>query len=191
MAQKLIILFGGSCSAKTTTEKFLVENFLCSNLTSMTTRAPRFGEINEVDYHFVDEFDFNCTEKLNKIEITPEWLYGVSVSEFMRHQDLDIVYSVINIDLAIDLINNLRKHNRIKSTIEIVIVNFDIPTEDRVKCMKTRGMSDEEIEFRLSREDPIDSAFDKLINVPNVRYEVYSDSLNPSTQEGICKLIYK
>lgn len=59
MIDTLVLLLGSSGAGKTTLQKLLCDTYGFSRLVTTTTRAPREGEIPDVDYHFVsqDEFD--------------------------------------------------------------------------------------------------------------------------------------
>ena len=48
----MIILVGESASGKSTIEKILTEKYGYKKTISYTTRQPRDGEINGVNYHF-------------------------------------------------------------------------------------------------------------------------------------------
>lgn len=81
---KLLTLTGPSCSGKTTMLNELVANHGFKAVVSHTTRLPRKGEVDGVDYYFVSETWFNAALKENKFveSITFNGAsYGVSVSE--------------------------------------------------------------------------------------------------------------
>lgn len=56
---KIIVLLGESGCGKTTIARELVDRYGYKSVVSHTTRNPRQGEVNGVDYHFItnDEFD--------------------------------------------------------------------------------------------------------------------------------------
>jgi guanylate kinase len=60
MEKKVVVIAGPSGSGKNTLIRSITSRFpKCTMLTTVTTRPPRSGEVNGVDYHFysVDEFD--------------------------------------------------------------------------------------------------------------------------------------
>lgn len=59
----MLVLIGASASGKTDTAKFLMEHFGIKKIITCTTRSPRAGEVNDVDYHFLPMDKF---EKLKK-----------------------------------------------------------------------------------------------------------------------------
>lgn len=54
----MIILVGPSACGKTVMAKALIEKFNFKKFVTTTTRKMRIGEINDADYHFVDEQTF-------------------------------------------------------------------------------------------------------------------------------------
>lgn len=54
----IICLLGASGSGKSTLEEELSKKFGYKKIVSHTTRKPRIGEINGVDYHFIDNARF-------------------------------------------------------------------------------------------------------------------------------------
>ena len=82
----MIVLVGGCCAGKTTLLDVLVYKFGYDRLTTYTTRPPRKGELEGVDYHFITNEQF---DKLNKDGFFAEttsynvasgetWKYGTS-----------------------------------------------------------------------------------------------------------------
>lgn len=80
---KIIALFGKSASGKDTIQKWIVSN--CQNtkgIVSCTTRPPREGEIDGVNYHFLSVEEF--TKKVldgTMLEATAfrDWFYGTPI----------------------------------------------------------------------------------------------------------------
>lgn len=83
---KLLVLFGKSGSGKDTIEKWLVRTCHFHKAVSYTTRPPREGEINGINYHFISPQEF--IELINKKEIIEyfvfnNWYYGTAKSEIL------------------------------------------------------------------------------------------------------------
>jgi guanylate kinase len=56
----VITLTGPTCAGKSTIERVLQDRFGCGRAISHTTRQPRAGEANGVEYHFVDDATYSA-----------------------------------------------------------------------------------------------------------------------------------
>lgn len=84
MKNLIVTLTGPSASGKSTLERMLVERGL-QRVISHTTRAPRSGEVDGVDYHFVTEEQFKLLHARGEFLETAEFAnarYGASATEF-------------------------------------------------------------------------------------------------------------
>src|SRR3569832_428159 len=84
--KKLTTLTGPSCAGKSTLEKMMAERG-CMKAVSTTTRSPRAGEVDGVDYYFVSKEKFLTMATLDMfIEMVKfgEHYFGVSVAELVR-----------------------------------------------------------------------------------------------------------
>src|SRR3569832_2784359 len=84
--KKLTTLTGPSCAGKSTLEKMMAERG-CMKAVSTTTRSPRAGEVDGVDYYFVSKEKFLTMATLDMfIEMVKfgEHHYGVTVAELER-----------------------------------------------------------------------------------------------------------
>lgn len=57
-AHKLIVITGATGTGKTTVSAYLRDNYRIHRVMTHTTRPPRTGEQNGVDYYFVDTGKF-------------------------------------------------------------------------------------------------------------------------------------
>ena len=64
----IIVLIGASGSGKSSIEKILADNYGYEKITSYTTRSPRNGETNGVDYNFIDNKTFADMMSIRKID---------------------------------------------------------------------------------------------------------------------------
>lgn len=179
MKNKLIILIGGSGTGKTTTEKYIVNKGLAEPVISHTSRAIREVEKDGVDYHFVSTKEILEMGKANHIIITDDWHYAVSPKYFEMNKDL--VYSVINVQPAIDLMNFAKQKD-----FEVIVIFFNVSKEIRLKKMIERGESKEAVEIRLSREDTIESCIEKGL-IPNYVENIMDEDM----QERVVGKIWK
>jgi guanylate kinase len=180
LKKKIIFLIGGPASGKTTSEEFLVKNG-CTSLVSLTTRKKREREIDGVHYHFVDVNEFHSIQKANIIEITKEWYYGIPVSEIIKNAD-KLIYSVINIQPAIDILNYVKINN---INIECYFIIFNIDKKIRIKKLRNRGAGTKEIELRISREDNYGD-FEKLYGIKPI---LTINSFSQNMQKDILEII--
>jgi guanylate kinase len=156
MKTDLFIFQGGSGATKTTNEELLIKNGLVIRIPSYTSRDRRKGEQDKKDYFFTDSKTIRNLEKVLLIEIKKDWLYAVSVDHMKEYakKGKSLVYSCINVQPAMDMYNYVKKN---MPHINPIIVCFDIDIETRVKLIKKRGETDEDIKIRLLREDSQDS----------------------------------
>lgn len=93
MKNKLFVLIGESCSGKTTLEKKIRNRKLCRNVISLTTRKPRFNEVNGIDYYFTDKLIFEIYKAQEKLlECT---------SYIMKNQG-KVSYGIMKNDIKLD-----------------------------------------------------------------------------------------
>lgn len=81
----MIILVGESASGKSTIENVLSEKYAFKKTVSYTTRPPRDGEIDGVDYHFITEDEY--IERFNSgffVETGAYngWFYGTTKNQY-------------------------------------------------------------------------------------------------------------
>jgi guanylate kinase len=137
MNHKRIILCGPSASGKNyIREKFREKGFLCD--VSYTSREPRQGEINGIDYYFIDNSAF---EDLIKRNAFYEWVkYG------------DYYYGTGNYEwnnceifiMETDGISKIKQKDRN----DCLIICVDTPLPLRMIRMKERGWDDNKIQKR-------------------------------------------
>lgn len=81
----MIILVGESASGKSTIEKILADEYGYKRTVSYTTRPPRDGEVNGVDYYFISEDEY--TEKFHSGYFVETgayngWFYGTTREQY-------------------------------------------------------------------------------------------------------------
>lgn len=84
----MIILVGESASGKSTIEKILADKYGYKKTVSYTTRPPREGEVNGVDYHFITEDEY--TDKFNSKYFVETgayngWFYGTTKDQYDKN----------------------------------------------------------------------------------------------------------
>jgi len=150
----LFILVGPSASGKTTIEEKLIEKGYIRYVTD-TTRDIREGEVDGIHYNFISIEEFLQRDYANVIHITDTWKYGASGEELRKlvSADSDSVYSVINIEPAINIKKYIEENNIL---LNVYFIFFDIDTDTRIELMRKRGETEEDIKKRLSREESVE-----------------------------------
>ena len=84
----MIILVGESASGKSTIEKILANKYGYKKTVSYTTRPPRQGEVNGIDYHFISEDEY--IERFNAGFFAETgsyngWFYGTTNDQYCKN----------------------------------------------------------------------------------------------------------
>lgn len=84
----IVVLIGASGSGKSSIEKILADNYGYEKITSYTTRKPRDGEVNGVDYNFIDNDTFTSMIRNGLFaeydEYSQNRLYGTLKSDYLE-----------------------------------------------------------------------------------------------------------
>lgn len=168
----MIILVGESASGKSSIEKYFVDNYGYSKVVSYTTRAPRKGEVDGVDYHFISEQLFlNLKTQGFFVEtaIYNGWHYGTAIED------------CTNDKIAVLTPHGLRQ---IKETEGINAISFyiNVPRRDRLIKILQRGDDIEEA-YRRSLSDV--GQFDGIVDEVNyvINNEGYVKSIKEMAEE--------
>ncbi|MDO5330954.1 MAG: AAA family ATPase [Bacillota bacterium] len=135
----MIILVGASASGKTEVAKYLLEAHGMKKAVTHTSRLPRQGEKDGVDYHFVskEEFDrlYQDGKMVERVEYNDNY-YGCSKAE-----------------LSDDKCVILEPHgfHKFQSLNDPRLISFHLVADEKTrrKRMRERGDSEEAIESRL------------------------------------------
>ena len=138
----MILLAGPSASGKTEIAKILMKDFGIRKVVTHTTRSPRVGEKDGVDYHFVSREDFERLSSAVQFVETTSFngnLYGSSKKEVA--DDKVLIVDPIGLKTYLSL-NDPR----------IVSFYFDTSEETRKQRMISRGDSEKAIESRIQND---------------------------------------
>lgn len=159
----IYLLFGKSGVGKTTIYKRLVEDedLDLTPIITCTTRPPREGEVNEIDYYFISEEEFKSLEDAGELMESTSytvangetWYYGTLLKDFTDDKDKIVI---VNPD-GIKAITEKCKEYDIKTT-AILLTSQDSKRKDRL--MK-RGDSEDEIKRRIKADNKDFVAVDK------------------------------
>jgi len=168
----MIVLVGHSASGKSTIEKKMVD-IGYKKVISYTTRTPRKGEIDGIDYHFVTESDFNSMKLNNKLAesvIYRNWFYGVAKKDCLDDRVIIVEPS------------GLRQLKKIK---ELNVVSFFIKASERERLIRMAKRGDEMMEiFRRIISDG--GTFQNVED--EVDYVINNDNIDESVKEIINKI---
>lgn len=170
----MIVLVGESASGKSSIEKELVKTGKLKKIVSYTTRPPRQGEVDGIDYYFISEEEFKKLQSENffvEVGCYRGWYYG---SAFRDCGDNAI---------AVLTPHGLRQMKRIK---ELNIISFyiNVPRRDRLIKILQRGDNIEE-SYRRNLTDV--GLFDGIED--EVDYIMYNEGYEETAEETAEKIL--
>lgn len=162
----MIVLVGESASGKSSIEKCLVNKYGYKNIISYTTRPPRDGEVNGVDYYFISTGEFEYLKTNNFFAETTSyrgWQYGTA-----RTDCTDDKVVVLNPHG----LRQMKKNN----SINIVSFYINVPRRDRLIKILQRG-DDIEESYRRNVSDwgqftGIEDDVDYVIENPSYKFSI-------------------
>lgn len=122
------ILVGKSASGKSTLAKALSDRGLTQNAITTTTRDPRQGEVNGVDYYFwpIQLFE-DSLDQMVEYDRFNGWYYGVTKQEFART------------NLSILTPRGVKRYIKKAGRKNLFIVYVDTPLMERYQRIISRG----------------------------------------------------
>lgn len=179
----MIILIGESASGKSTIEKNLAEKYGYIKTVSYTTREPRDGEINGIDYNFISADDFK--KKVNdgffvEIGAYNGWLYGTT-----REQYTENTICV----LTPHGLRQIQKNFKDQKDLKIHTFYIKVPRRDRLVKILQRGDDvDEAIRRNQSEVGQYDGIEDEVDYVlENINYKSSPEEMVKKIIEYITK----
>ncbi len=136
----MIVLVGASASGKTELAKLLYQNYKYHKCVTTTTRLPRIGEKDGVDYHFLTDEQFKDLESKNafiEVSIYNDQLYGI------QKKDIDI-HGVVIVEPngANSLVNQIKK--------DAFVIYVEVSEKTRMMRMLQRGDHMEKVQDRIN-----------------------------------------
>ena len=145
----LLVVAGPSCSGKTTFLKMLLERRpLYQRPVTTTTRPPRAGETDGVDYHFVSEDEF---------------LARVEAGAFLEHQ---IIHGKSRYGLEIAAVRQVRKEGRFPAVVLDVQGALELKGRIRMFSVFLAPGSKEEVVERIHRLRDVSEVGQRVRSVP-------------------------
>lgn len=130
----MIVLVGESASGKSSIERYLVENYGYKKVISYTTRQPREGEVDGIDYHFIDKSQFRRLKEQGffaETAVYNGWYYGTLKKDCTDDK------------VAVLTPHGLRQISKIKG-INVTSFYINVPRRDRLIKILQRGDNIEE-----------------------------------------------
>lgn len=148
MKYKVVALIGGAGSGKDTIlQELIKKDNTINKMVSFTTRPPRDGEIDGVQYHFVDSETFAqmiLDDKMLEASAFNDWVYGTALDS--------LVLDKVNVGIFNpEGIDSLMNH---KDKIELYVYYVSVPDKERI-IRQLRREEDPDIEeiFRRYHAD--------------------------------------
>ena len=148
----MIVIIGASASGKTEISKILQNNFNYKKCITTTTRPMRTGEVNDVDYHFIQK------EKFVEYAIYNDNYYGINKKDIS--DNLIVVVEPQGANSLIDEIPN-----------DIFIVYVETSKDLRKMRMIDRGDKLEQIQKRLF----LDEEVFKIENIKKIDFHISNE----------------
>lgn len=140
---EMIILVGESASGKSTIEKILTDKYGYKKTVSYTTRPPRKGEVDGVDYHFISKDEY--TDKFNSGYFVETgdyngWWYGTTKEQYDKNT------------VCVLTPHGLRQIKKnMGNELDIDSFYIKVPRRDRlIKCLQCGANIDEAIKRNQS-----------------------------------------
>lgn len=173
----MIVLVGESASGKSSIEKNLVDNYGYKKIVSYTTRQPRQGEVDGIDYHYISENQFIKLQNEGYFAEVGEyngWHYGTAKNDCISDK------------VAVVTPHGLRQLAKIPN-LDIHAFYINVPRRDRLIKILQRGDNIEEA-YRRSLSDV--GQFNGISDEVNyiISNENYTKSIDEMTKEVLAKL---
>ena len=168
----MIVLVGESASGKSSIEKCMVDNYGFEKIVSYTTRPPREGEVDGIDYNFINKEQFDELKKQGFFAETAQyrdWYYGTAKKDCTDDK------------VAVLTPHGLRQVSKIRG-INVISFYINVPRRDRLIKILQRGDNIEEAYRRslsdVGQFDGIEDEVSYIINNPN-----YNKTIEEMTNE--------
>lgn len=162
----MIVLVGESASGKSSVEKYIVDNYGYNKIVSYTTRQPRDGESDGVDYHFITVEQFKFLKEQGffaETAVYNEWYYGIAKEDCTDDK------------VAVLTPHGLRQVRKIDG-INVHSFYINVPRRDRLIKILQRGDNIEEAYRRslsdVGQFDGIEDEVNFVINNPNYQLSI-------------------
>lgn len=175
MTGKLVIFSGPSGVGKDSLlEKWIQKNPRVRRVVACTTRAPRAGEVDGVDYHFVSSAEFDRMAAAGEF-LEHKIVHGFGYATPLANMNQMIADGLITI-LKIDVQGALEVMDKRRDVISIFIMPPSLEELER-RIRDRRTDSDAQIALRLT------NAHDELAVADRYQFRVVNDDLSRAVDE--------
>ena len=175
----MIVLVGESASGKSSIERYMMDNYGYKKIVSYTTRSPRLGEVDGIDYHFISIEEFKSLKERGffaETAVYNNWNYGTAKEDCTDDK------------IAVLTPHGLRQISKIDG-INTISFYINVPRRDRLIKILQRGDNIEEAYRRslsdVGQFDGIEDEVDYVIN--NNEYE---KSIAEMSKEVMQKIVF-
>ena len=169
----LFVVSGPSGSGKTTLCRQVEQHLRIPHSVSYTTRAPRKGEIEGKDYHFLSLEKFEEMEKRGEF-LESAWVHGNRYGTALQYTQ-DIINKGNDLILDLDTQGALAVKSKIK---DAVLIFIDAPDDESLaNRLGQRGTEDPEIKAKRLAQASHERSFKE-----EYHYHVTNDSLEKTLQ---------
>ena len=176
----IVVLVGKTASGKTTVANELCKHHGYKRIITYTTRPMRENEVQDVDYHFISDEQFNKMVENNEFTEYKRyntahgvWSYGSVVTSEQELSD-DCYVIILTPQGLRDLSKKISRY---------VAFYLDVSLESQLERLKNRGDEEQQIIKRLINDA---KDFENVLDI--VDYSFYTDDALSSPQ-GIASMI--
>ncbi|AUI72220.1 AAA family ATPase [Companilactobacillus alimentarius] len=179
MDKKIIVITGASGTGKTTISKYLKDTYHIPSVITHTTRLPREGEKDGIDYHFETKESFFKNHYLEKVEYSGHW-YGSSEESLKKTwEKYDAVSIVVDTKGAISYKKKYGKN--------AVVIFLEVSFDKVTQRLKKRGDDQSRLSTRINSEE-----FQRDLKIPcelvNECYKITNDNIK-KTEEKVNNIL--
>ncbi|WP_129045683.1 guanylate kinase [Companilactobacillus metriopterae] len=172
MSKKVIVITGASGTGKTTVSQYLKDKYNIPSVITHTTRKPRDGEVNGIDYYFESTNSFEENHYLERVEYSNN-KYGSSIEGLNKMWESNDLISIV-----LDTAGAVSYYNKYKEN--CVVIFLDLDEEIISDRLVNRGDEERRIDLRLSSEE-----FKRDLFLPNElkghAFEIKNDDFEQTT----------
>ena len=146
MKNKILVIVGASGTGKSKISDYICKKYNIPRIITHTTRAPRYNEINGLDYYFENDKSFEQVQYIERVTYDG-YKYGSSyIGLHKAFEKNNIVSIILDTQGARSYVKKLGCEVQI---LYITVSNFDL-LKDRIK---NRGDYNEQVISRLSSKE--------------------------------------